>query len=99
SIPDLPSFPTRRSSDLCFDPVGAGVLQRRRTAASSRARRYLSAGRTSCPRSQPDRTSTETPSFLASGASPPQSARARDRVFIWRSEEHTSELQSLAYLV
>src|SRR5204862_7794987 len=49
-----------------FDAVGAGVLQRRRGAASTRARRYISGGRTSCPRSQPDSTSTETPSFFAS---------------------------------
>ena len=39
--------------------------------------------RVPCPRSQPDRTSTVTPSFLASGASPPNSCKARDSAFIW----------------
>src|SRR5512138_2699267 len=39
-------------------------------------------GTTSCPRSQLERTSMETPSFLASGASPPESCKARDRVCI-----------------
>src|SRR5260221_14749940 len=44
---------------------------------------YMIGGRTSCPRSQLERTSTETPSFLASGASPPESCKARERVIIW----------------
>src|SRR3954463_2745398 len=66
-----------------FDACGAGILQRRRTAASSRAFRYMSAGRASRPWIQPDKISTETPSFLASGASPPQSWRAPARARIW----------------
>src|SRR6266850_5354570 len=74
-----------RSSTACSVRLRTdrAPLQRRRGAASSRARRYMSAGRTSRPRSQPDRTSTETPSFLASGASPPQSCKAPARARIW----------------
>src|SRR4051812_42958441 len=76
--------------DLLGARCGAGgaarlhrtVLQRRRGAPRWRARRYISAGTTSWPRSQPDRSSTETPSFLASGASPPQSCNARERACI-----------------
>src|SRR5205823_14293618 len=80
---DLPSFPTRRSSDLSncpsrllpstIEPAGVGL-----PPDDGRARRLDGAWQ------QPARTVR----------SHPRDSRRRER-----SEEHTSELQSLAYLV
>src|SRR5205823_14345713 len=77
---DLPSFPTRRSSDL---PLWAGVATPRRAArVVSNMRLFERAGGL--------QTSTSV------------SGNQWDAPYGWapmRSEEHTSELQSLAYLV
>src|SRR5205823_14753915 len=97
--PQLPSFPTRRSSDL----VGVKVLerdaakplrphdfnlsiqahQRGRSIAAKRRPALLAAGR---------HVAQVAIFFNAEPTGPPPLQRLR-------SEEHTSELQSLAYLV
>src|SRR5205823_14738353 len=82
----LPSFPTRRSSDLRALPDGERAREHSPAHALARAKPRMfepreRAGRV--PKSRP----CETRSVRVSGFGPP------------RSEEHTSELQSLAYLV
>src|SRR5205823_13449157 len=82
----LPSFPTRRSSDLASDK-GRGVARLRPCNGEALATPRLCAdsarGRGGLPHRQPKRD-----------------ARLARRVGTQtRSEEHTSELQSLAYLV
>src|SRR5205823_14726408 len=89
--PHLPSFPTRRSSDLITCSARPPARTRfppwcASSSASSAARRgrRLSSSSDACP----------TPWSPASAAARTRSASSRIR-----SEEHTSELQSLAYLV
>src|SRR5205814_3733487 len=84
---DLPSFPTRRSSDLAADPgvraEAVRVLHERRAHADGGHRTPHGAvrGRREGPGREPgDRRAGETLRAL-------------------RSEEHTSELQSLRHLV
>src|SRR5690606_41185772 len=82
-LPDLPSFPTRRSSDLGTSATAAWSLD----AAAHRASSDTPAPpirRTSCPK--PRWTTSSTSSGVTS-VSPA------------RSEEHTSELQSRENLV
>src|SRR5205823_13216329 len=85
-LPPLPSFPTRRSSDL--DPPA------RRLSRESHRRRFLrdvrgygGGGSLRAGDSEAAQRGAD-PDALRPAASP-----------IGRSEEHTSELQSLAYLV
>src|SRR5205823_13734279 len=89
----LHSFPTRRSSDLGRGG-GDDLLPRARPdrpePGSGAARRGVERGHASVLRAFPAR---RRPPPTSSG---PRSARARESP---RSEEHTSELQSLAYLV
>src|SRR5687767_15351166 len=75
--PALPSFPTRRSSDL------AGVFASTRTMAD---RAFVSKW-------------LERPLPSAAVAAARADAEAKAAEPLRRSEEHTSELQSLAYLV
>src|SRR5205814_8097612 len=84
----LPSFPTRRSSDLAkqvfgeVQPcVGKPQCARHAIAVDERARSLLPLH----PAELPDQV--------------PESAALRDRPGMQRSEEHTSELQSLRHLV
>src|SRR5205823_14166465 len=96
---DLPSFPTRRSSDLgiltsCSPTPATGSRVHRGSAVNPRARstprqnsRPRSAVVTVLPR-------LRLPISHLLGRVPPPPRVGRDR-----SEEHTSELQSLAYLV
>src|SRR5205823_14320789 len=81
---DLHSFPTRRSSDLIF--VGAvcgSLIGPRPVAAVAREIIDLQRDVTSLLQGQKDLSTQMT----------------QDHTVIKRSEEHTSELQSLAYLV
>src|SRR5205823_14668176 len=85
--PALHSFPTRRSSDLSAGRAARRSRQARRSrSAAAHARRQPCRG-------APPPRSRAVPRGGAprrESARPPRSAR---------SEEHTSELQSLAYLV
>src|SRR5205823_14610129 len=97
--PDLHPFPTRRSSDLLVAPV----------------RDEVPAGRfEKCRIGAPDRVNRDDPPALVDGEPEPEHGflfveqlrwrigrlqLGRRRQELWRSEEHTSELQSLAYLV
>src|SRR5205823_12276595 len=83
----LPSFPTRRSSDLAQLPIGTSSLY----AGSRCGHRDLGHRGTGCV------TSSEL-TLVERISSPGSSPRTAPR-FVPRSEEHTSELQSLAYLV
>src|SRR5205823_7674243 len=89
----LHSFPTRRSSDLAFTTAGRPAITRRRSGPGHRRRRpsERAAGRGGRRRL----AWPEAPPITA-----PRSLRVpgADAAFR-RSEEHTSELQSLAYLV
>src|SRR5205823_7594287 len=89
---DLHSFPTRRSSDLGSDP-----RPREGDRARSRTERLAARG-SGRPARRPRRARTRDGSLR-------RAARDGARLGIdrreaqARSEEHTSELQSLAYLV
>src|SRR5205814_9335238 len=91
----LPPFPTRRSSDLtpssstCGPAASTAPSTRRVRAASSACRRATTGKRTTT------KSTTTRTVFLTL-------RRWRDRLAaptIFRSEEHTSELQSLRHLV
>src|SRR5699024_12558213 len=90
--PDLPSFPTRRSSDLRGRPVSGYYV----ASASGivRSRRALVAG---CPM-QARSGSIASQSFTCIPATT-VSARTHSAEIAPRSEEHTSELQSRFDLV
>src|SRR5207237_4851884 len=91
---DLPSFPTRRSSDLALASEIAPV-------ASSQARKVCSEGSRAFRRETAARArcrSSLDPRRKASG-DPESRAAAVMRLFKPRSEEHTSELQSHLNLV
>src|SRR5205823_14926673 len=85
---DLPSFPTRRSSDL----GGAGARRRlSRLRGSGRAARAHRRG---------GRAALARPGSLQGAAElGPARPRTGQCPLSRRSEEHTSELQSLAYIV
>src|SRR5205823_9421106 len=99
STPPPPSFPTRRSSDLSFPRTPRPRLPK---APSPRKNSFSPSGLSSvnspCPPCPNYRAATcsraffPEPPWLLSHPSP-------GRRKILRSEEHTSELQSLAYLV
>src|SRR5262245_63043575 len=81
---DLHSFPTRRSSDLCsWYGLVVGICPR--NTCLSTASRFRAASSTS--------VSTST------GTAGSCSSKGSARTSISRSEEHTSELQSLRHLV
>src|SRR5205823_8485806 len=93
--PALPSFPTRRSSDL---------QTVKRTRTKSPLRTAPAADRTSCSpasaRGLPDGHADEVADGERHGSScGPDRDLTGAREPDARSEEHTSELQSLAYLV
>src|SRR5205814_8396269 len=90
--PPLPSFPTRRSSDLNALPMktAAGTLSRKRFPACGRI--TVTPVRISLPR-----TILVCPTFTPA-TSVIASSGPRGNVPL-RSEEHTSELQSLRHLV
>src|SRR5262249_61618446 len=83
---DLPSFPTRRSSDL---PAVARAA--RRAARRARPRRQGAAVAAAAARA--------CPALGAAQRRPRARAHERRRAARRRSEEHTSELQSLTNLV
>src|SRR5205823_13749309 len=81
---DLHSFPTRRSSDLRNSPAS------RRRRNSSRVRKWYAA---------PSRSPGRALRVVADTEYPKRSGCRVTSSRAMRSEEHTSELQSLAYLV
>src|SRR5205823_10467835 len=94
---DLPSFPTRRSSDLATAPLPTMAEDLRASAPT-----YISA------QLHYSRAPNRKRSRRIVGPDPHHRLRVsgvdvgvRRRLACWkkRSEEHTSELQSLAYLV
>src|SRR5205823_7966916 len=87
-LPDLHSFPTRRSSDLAL-PAGGDPGGERSLVGFSGAHR--------APRALRDGPSRSIPTIGPEESTRPSSlTRFHENL---RSEEHTSELQSLAYLV
>src|SRR5205823_14689626 len=91
----LHSFPTRRSSDLDLAAASSACAVRASTSPESRRRRLLpfEKGFPLRPRSLGPNGDG---SSAASGVTGPSLIMTRRS---WRSEEHTSELQSLAYIV
>src|SRR5205823_13514498 len=87
--PDLHSFPTRRSSDLRGEADRAA--QRLRHRGRTIVARYAAAGRGPA-------AGAPIPKARDRRDAGPDAARRCGRLDR-RSEEHTSELQSLAYLV
>src|SRR5205823_13924465 len=93
----LHSFPTRRSSDLNGMNPRAGWLTRPiRLIRIPESARTAVAGRR---RNSPPRRPTRVCETANSGIDANQSGFAPENLTTLRSEEHTSELQSLAYLV
>src|SRR5205823_12267772 len=93
-LPLAPSFPTRRSSDLSRRTAPRSVpatAASPRTAARPRGSPRLPATRSAPPCPSPSRPRHDSPLHATRWITP--SLRYP------RSEEHTSELQSLAYLV
>src|SRR5205823_10387309 len=94
----LPSFPTRRSSDLLLlgsEPTW--LADRPFTSAAPIARRCRACLTCSAPSCEPGMTLNCLSWGRAERATPPRACCAGAAPV--RSEEHTSELQSLAYLV
>src|SRR5205823_8387238 len=93
--PHLPSFPTRRSSDLLGNYPHAQEL----------AQRAIGDGLPNGPPAPADAHAALAISTVMLGdaqgalAIALDASRRLDRDYPGRSEEHTSELQSLAYLV
>src|SRR5205823_8940798 len=96
---DLRSFPTRRSSDLS-DAIPSCMRAPPDVQTATSARRSTAAASQACAKISPAALPSEPPRkpksmhARSTGACPIE-ARATWK----RSEEHTSELQSLAYLV
>src|SRR5205823_10936590 len=92
----LNSFPTRRSSDLASQWRGASAsgdrLPTRNARSPRRTMRAFSSTTRGCASAPLTVTAPILPSNRVSAAAGGAAATAR-------SEEHTSELQSLAYLV
>src|SRR5205823_12794993 len=86
---DLHSFPTRRSSDLTFRRCNRLSMTTAITAATMPNSFCSVDCESTCAVTPPIRL----PATVATSSSMPR------RRLINRSEEHTSELQSLAYLV
>src|SRR5205823_13033201 len=84
----LHSFPTRRSSDLGDAPRGSTAPARARSRRPRAPRT-----RASCEPEQARDLLLEEVDLVAG------LAEVREQAQVARSEEHTSELQSLAYLV
>src|SRR5262249_59609568 len=97
--PDLPSFPTRRSSDLS-SPTRSSRVPNLPTSQSN-SQRSSSLSSTSRPPRRSDSKSRNRSSCwrTRSSSEPARDSRALLLVGIARSEEHTSELQSLTNLV
>src|SRR5205823_12514552 len=93
-LPNIHSFPTRRSSDLTVEVVERiGVDHRgHRAAGQDIGNKLLAHVYTTEPRTDHDRVGPLE--HLGD-----RGLKWADAVVIGRSEEHTSELQSLAYLV
>src|SRR5205823_9570308 len=98
-LPHLHSFPTRRSSDLRSSSTtspattGGAVPEERVNALAGASERSRSSSKP-----YPIATATNTPSLLMLMTSCTRFP-GRPVILNVRSEEHTSELQSLAYLV
>src|SRR5205823_14790981 len=90
---DLPSFPTRRSSDL----EGQRALRGLAHARHGLARRHVQVREVVVRVGQAG--VREGVSRIALDGLVEVVDAAADRLFVVRSEEHTSELQSLAYIV
>src|SRR5205823_10233703 len=93
-ITPLPSFPTRRSSDLSFCPKVRRIAGPAISRAASRLSHRISA------RPRPHHSFTRFSSFgIQDPGFPQRNRRSFAHAIDSRSEEHTSELQSLAYIV
>src|SRR5205823_10706372 len=97
--PPLHSFPTRRSSDLTYPFLPLDPTSRR--PGQPVENDFFSLTRNGPGRIIADATQAATGISRrnVSCAGEIISARGRNRLYHRRSEEHTSELQSLAYLV
>src|SRR5205823_14475809 len=96
---NLPSFPTRRSSDL--EPVLRGELTGNPETVFTYPQDptfYVSnpGVLATCSSSNPD---PNCPAIQTTGPADGSFSQSIRRLGLYRSEEHTSELQSLAYLV
>src|SRR5205823_13562135 len=98
-LPDFSSFPTRRSSDLS-EALPWPSMEMSLLVLLPDMGRYLTAPAARTPGNPETRRSNSSKN--ATDCSPVALERARRAVRTFsgsRSEEHTSELQSLAYLV
>src|SRR5690606_41273134 len=88
---DVPSLPTRRSSDLCWSSAPAPVQSSSATGSRATSGAWMAASPPSSSEPTARRCARRAPS-----SSPPTASTRR---FAPRSEEHTSELQSRENLV
>src|SRR5205823_8120035 len=96
---DLPSFPTRRSSDLPAALYSSTVRSSCTNAVTCSARRAETPGTfAETIRSSLSKSGYSIQQYRQRRFSASCTSRVRFEVMT-RSEEHTSELQSLAYLV
>src|SRR5205823_11550969 len=97
--PPLPSFPTRRSSDLDHVAPGRrGLLHAEAEVAQARLDEDR-LGHAEGGLDHEERTAIQPQDVLENDRVSGQPERVRRLDEALRSEEHTSELQSLAYLV
>src|SRR5439155_20092309 len=89
--PVLPSFPTRRSSDLC-PPLSWSIHAPAYVAVALRSSLPASSCPTCCRLSRRSASRSLTPYVCRRYATEPRTCAGR-------SEEHTSELQSRGHLV
>src|SRR5205814_10172712 len=95
-LPDLHTFPTRRSSDLSSTEAIVPATSNR-MVPNFKEKRYSSAVKTSKPGTGTMKNQRKTKTARTSERA--NSDRHRVPVASLRSEEHTSELQSLRHLV
>src|SRR5205823_13119443 len=96
---DLHPFPTRRSSDLAYERVLGPDHPSTLGSRNNLANAYRAAGRAEKAVALHEQVLAARQRLL--GPDHPDTAQSQNnlaRAIVTRSEEHTSELQSLAYL-
>src|SRR5205823_8713551 len=97
--PPLPSFPTRRSSDLRLAAYPRGLFRQAKPLDELPARLvHIGVGAAVSVAGVVNGCGSEPELHEANALAQARARRVHVELFDARSEEHTSELQSLAYL-
>src|SRR5205814_9438529 len=97
--PELPSFPTRRSSDLTGSCAGKGTHSKLTDNAPWELRLVLRSSPRGYDKSRQDHRSMTHAQSVSMFSRGWMAGKAALLTLAVRSEEHTSELQSLRHLV